>query len=52
MRVSLHQEYTPANSWIRTIDILTSTKWKKEIKMNGYDVNLRDIPGKFQDDTQ
>lgn len=50
--VELFDEYTPANSWIRNHEGLSTSEWKEAIKMVGYVSNLRGIPGRSQDGRQ
>ena len=47
--VELYREYTPANSWIRHHDGLTSSEWRESIKMTANVSAVRAVPGRSQD---
>lgn len=50
--VELFDEYTPANSWVKSPVGLSNTEWIEAIKMTGHVSNVRGIPGRSQDGYQ
>ena len=49
--IELFKEYTPANSWIRHRNGLTSSEWREAIKMTAHVSAVRSLPGRTQDNT-
>ncbi|KAJ4443689.1 hypothetical protein ANN_05364 [Periplaneta americana] len=47
--VSLYQDFTPANSWVRRHTGLSSSEWRDALKMTGNVAPVRAVPGRTQD---
>ncbi|KAJ4426486.1 hypothetical protein ANN_27300 [Periplaneta americana] len=47
--VSLYQDFTPANRWVRHHTGLSSSEWRDALKMTGNVAPVRAIPGRTQD---
>ncbi|KAJ4428814.1 hypothetical protein ANN_25807 [Periplaneta americana] len=47
--VELYSEFTPANSWIRHREGLTSSEWREAIKMTAHVSSVRSLPGRTRD---
>ncbi|KAJ4450322.1 hypothetical protein ANN_01742 [Periplaneta americana] len=47
--VSLYQDFTPANSWVRHHTGLSSSEYRDALKMTGNVAPVRAVPGRTQD---